>query len=364
MSGVILISDFNVLGSGYKTIVVGIGNYLCEQGIEVKLLGANDQGREHNYPFSIIPIRGTSSVDEIWGYLKNMWAEFKYSDVLVLADMPIVNNIVERCHDLDTSFSGLFPLESTPLSPSWALRLMSLKHAFLMSQFGYMELERCNVPSTFIPVPISSRMWYPASDSEKRDLRGSTGIDKFTFLTVAENQERKNLSCAADIISKLEGVQWILVTRTKAQWGWNINDLLRYYNISDRTLVIEKGMPDSALRQLYQASDALLVTSKAEGLALPVLEAMACKLLVVAPRHTALAEHLSNGRGILFESEYQYLDPFGNQIRYFASVEGGVEACKFAMDGECASMVERAYEYVSGRSWDHVGEVICQKLGL
>ena len=367
MTTVVLISDFNILGSGYKTIVVGIGMYLCGRGIDVKLLAANDRGTEHNYPFSVIPVSGTSSTDEIWGLLQNMKADFGFDDVLILADMPVAHKIVDRCKGLNVSFSGLFPLEAPPLTPAWATRLMSLKECFLMTKFGAEALEQFHVHSTFIPIPVNTDIWAPIGETEREEIRNSVGLNGFTLLTVAENQERKNISCAAEIVSKLPNAKWVLVTRTSAQWGWNIPDLLRFYNIEERTLVIEKGMPESALKQLYQAADALLVTSKAEGLALPVLEAMACGLLVIAPFHTALGEHLGHDRGLTFSYAYQYLDPFGNQYRYFASVYDGVRACKFAMQMDQESrctITNKALEYVRSRSWNIVGETICQKLGL
>jgi glycosyltransferase involved in cell wall biosynthesis len=366
MKTVILIADHNTLGSGYKSIVVGVGTELFNRGVHVKLLGANDRGEEHHYPFSIIPIQGTSSLDEIWGLLKNM-KEIDYSDVLILADMPIINKIVERCGDVGTDFSGLFPLEAPPLSTSWAIRLMSLKSRFIMSKFGQEALAAKKVPSDFVPIPVNYNDWFPVTPEEKKVIRESLGLSGPVFITVAENQERKNLAATAEIIGKVKDATWVLVTRTKAERGWDIRGLLESNDIVTRTLAVEKGMPTKALRELYQASDFLLTTAKAEGLGLPILEAMACGLIAIAPKHTALEEHLSDGRGLLFDNAFTYIDPFGNQERKMVSVEDGVRACHDAIDmsePRRRTILENCIEYLSRRSWSLVGDVICQKLEL
>src|SRR5262249_39689342 len=141
---------------------------------------------------------------------------------------------------LDLAFSGLFPLEAPPLTPSWALKLMSFKKRFLMSKFGEDALHAVGISADFVPLPVAD-IWAPPVNGQREKVRGEVGIKDFTLLTVAENQERKNLSAAAEIVSKLPHAKWILVTRAKATYGWNISDLLNTYGINDRTLVVEKG---------------------------------------------------------------------------------------------------------------------------
>ena len=366
MSTIVMFTDFSAQGSGYRNIAIGVGTELARRGHDVKLLGAGDHGQEHPFPFSVIPIPGVNATNEVWGLLKNM-KEIKYQHVLALIDIPKVIMLMDRCGDLNEKFSGLFPLEAPPLIPSIAVKMMSLSGRFLMTKFGQEEFAKRHVSSDFVPIPVDSHVWYPVESERKETIRKALGIKGFTFLTVAENQERKNLSATAEIISHVPEARWILVTRTQTPVGWNIPDLLNLFGIVDRTLVVEKGMHQDALVQLYHASDAMLITSKAEGLGMPVLESMSCGLPVIAPRHTAFEEHLSDGRGFLFLNKHAYLDPFGNQLRYFPDIEDGVRACNEAMnltDQDRLSLVGKVSAYLNQRSWESVGDVICRTLEL
>lgn len=366
MSNLIIVADFNPLGSGYKSIAVGLGTELANRGHRVWVLGAKDRGWEHPYPFSVVPISGAAASNEIYGLVRNINADFGVSDVILMSDMPVVFNTLERCGDIQVPFSGLFPLEAPPLTQSYAIKLMTLKRRFLLSRFGQEALAKQHVSSDFVGIPADP-FWCIPTEEQRNEARESLGLERFTFLTVAENQERKNLSATAEIISKTPDAYWALVTRTRTNMGWNITDLLEYYGITERTLVVEKGIPQAALRQLYYGCDAFIITSKAEGLGMPVLEAMACGLQVIAPRHTAFEEHLCDGRGILFDNAFAYLDPFGNQLRWFPNTDQGAEYCS-GMINETDVLklhrIEQAIAYVNSRSWQNVGDVVCQALQL
>src|SRR5512135_1520564 len=89
----------------------------------------------------------------------------------------------------------------------------------------------------------------------------------------------------------------------------------------------ERGMTQDQLRLFYNISDVFLQTSKAEGLGLPVMEAMACGLAVVATETGAMVELLNEGRGVLIAPEYTiHHDVWGNSRRDFIDVELGANA--------------------------------------
>jgi glycosyltransferase involved in cell wall biosynthesis len=193
-------------------------------------------------------------------------------------------------------YIGLFPLEAPPLCQPWAIEMLKMDARLIMSQFGVTEFERAGVPAEFVPIGADD-IWRPPGPEERAMIRQGLGIDDDTFmvLTVADNQERKNLSKAAEIISKLsidiEGhlpngfvskktekrkVAWYLVSRLQSPVGWELQDLAMRLGIMDRVSMFNRGMPDDRLWALYAAADAFLLTSKAEGLAIPIMEAMAC----------------------------------------------------------------------------------------
>lgn len=74
------------------------------------------------------------------------------------------------------------------------------------------------------------------------------------------------------------------------------NSLLRIHTIARRLSWEE-------LRDLYCMHHVFLYTSTAEGFGLTALEAMACGLLVISPRHTGLAEFINKATAWVVETE-------------------------------------------------------------
>jgi glycosyltransferase involved in cell wall biosynthesis len=98
-------------------------------------------------------------------------------------------------------------------------------------------------------------------------------------------------------------------------------------------------------------SDAFLLTSKAEGLGLPILEAMAVGLPCVGTNCTGIRESLLENRGYLIDADYVHVDPFGNGHRYFPSRKHGVELLEKIYRGDLPD-VKKAREYVENRDWN------------
>jgi glycosyltransferase involved in cell wall biosynthesis len=282
-------------------------------------------------------------------------------------------------------YVGLFPLEAPPLCQPWAIEMLRMDARLIMSQFGVAEFERAGVPAEFVPIGADD-IWRPPGAEERKLIRHGLGIDDDTFvvLTVADNQERKNLSKTAEIISRLSTniesylpngfvgkktekrkVAWYLVSRLQSPVGWELQDLAMRQGIMDRVSMFNRGMPDDKLWALYAAADCFLLTSKAEGLAIPVMEAMACRVPVVATNCTAMAEHLSDNRGWLIPPEYDYCDPFGNESRYFVDAQMGAEILAGIMDVEPVQITPRlnaAQEYLQVRTWDNAARIVAENI--
>jgi glycosyltransferase involved in cell wall biosynthesis len=83
---------------------------------------------------------------------------------------------------------------------------------------------------------------------------------------------------------------------------------------------------------------------------IPILEAMACGVPVIATNCTAISELLADGRGLLVDYEYQHRDCFGNGWRYWFSKDDGVR--KLNQVYEHGFDIEPARKYVEQRTWD------------
>jgi glycosyltransferase involved in cell wall biosynthesis len=122
--------------------------------------------------------------------------------------------------------------------------------------------------------------------------------------------------------------------------------------INPSLLIFERGLPFKKLWVMYAISDCFLLASKAEGLGLPLLEAMAVGVPCLATNCTAIAELLADGRGSLIEYEYTHIDPFGNANRYWASREDGARKLAQMYETRDVDRTSKARAYAESRTWD------------
>jgi glycosyltransferase involved in cell wall biosynthesis len=97
-------------------------------------------------------------------------------------------------------------------------------------------------------------------------------------------------------------------------------------------------------------ADVYLQTSKAEGLGMPVLEAMACKIPVVATDTGALHELLVDVRGLLVSPAYSFIDVWGNSKRDMIDITNTAFALKTIKDSVDV-WTDTALAYVRERVW-------------
>jgi glycosyltransferase involved in cell wall biosynthesis len=179
-------------------------------------------------------------------------------------------------------------------------------------------------------------------------------------LTVADNQERKNLSHALDVFAKFAenkpNARYVFVTRERNPVGWRLRDYATELGISNKVLIIERGMPFKELWSVYVACDLFFLSSKAEGLGMPLLEAMAVGLPIMATDCTAIHEVLDKGRGTLIPYDYVHRDPFGNGKRYWIDRNDALNKLEVTYDKTSKAYIDKitkkARKYVETRTWD------------
>jgi glycosyltransferase involved in cell wall biosynthesis len=187
-------------------------------------------------------------------------------------------------------------------------------------------------------------------------------------ITVADNQERKNIPAGFQTLSILKekgvSVKHILVTREHSMVGWKLYDLayMDDINLSSELRVFQSGMEFKDLYMLYCASDAYLSCSKGEGLGVPVMEAMSVGVPVVANNTGAIPELLANGRGLITDYKFWHYDPFGNQRRYFIDINKAADNLLKILHGvnteEYINTLASARKYMESRNWDRPAQQI------
>lgn len=382
---IVFISDFDLRGSGYMNIAIAVCDQLVRHGHEVKALGIGYSGGEHSWPFSILPVNARQAFMHIPALLQNMQALGKAGqmpkiEALVVAlDIPMQERLLTIPQRGEIPYLGIFPIESGPLTQTWANVVAQMDAACVISKFGLSQMHEAGVPGTYLPIGLDTDSWRRPITTERARLRQSMGYtaDQLVVLTVADNQERKNLSAAMDIIaeaSKQMDVQWMLVTRVHSPVGWKLDDMAIEKGIMDRFAKFERGLAFDRLWTLYAIADVFLLPSKAEGLCMPIMEAMATGAAVVATDCTAVPEHLfedvenrQGQRGFPMSVVFRHQDPWGNSIRSYVDHRSGTKRLTDIYELKKAGRLEEmilapARQYVETRTWDRCGDVLDQAL--
>jgi len=380
---ILLISDLDLHGSGYLNIALALSKELHERGRNLTVLGIGYDGGEHKWPFHIIPVEQGGAWQAINGMVNNFdnlgqqGANEAVECIIVALDIPHHTQCLSLAKNR-WPYIGIFPVESGPLRRSWAAILAQMSSRLVISEFGKQCIRDAGLTSEHLRVGIDAESWRPPDPGERDKLRTALdlGKDVFHVLTVADNQERKNLSASGQAIAILAergvNVKWSLVTRVGAFVGWNLDDMAADFGIQDRLLKYERGIAHDRMWALHATADAFLLTSKAEGCCLPVLEAMSTRLPVVATDCTAVHEHLfENGqkkptRGFPVRSAFKHMDPWGNSIRHYADPVHAADQLErvYKMRGthQLTEIINRAQEYARSRQWSVAGDLLNREI--
>lgn len=365
MSKILWITDMDVVGSGYLNLSTPLCQGLAACGHEVKVVGAGYRGQEHDFLFSIIPCQ---NMQEARMMMINIWNMWRYDVLIVAFDIYIHDMFLKELQQFKPfKYIGIFPVEANPLCMSWAMILSQMDQPLVISKFGTSEAHQAGVLNAeHLQIGIDTDIWKPATVEEYKAIRESVlGItdDTFVVLTVADNQERKNIVAIMDafkIFSQNKKAVYVLVTREHNLVGWRLRDYANEIGISNKLMLFERGMPFKALWSLYATADVFILASKAEGLGMPLLEAMAMKIPCIATNCTGMKELLSDDRGMLCNYNYMHRDSFGNGARYWIDpLEIVTYLERVDRDG---FDTEPARKYVESRNWSdsvlHLDNVI------
>lgn len=352
-------SDFRF--SGYYNIITNIALGLVRCGHEIKIVGVNYHGEYHDFPFSILPAKDYGEANAVLHNLAILW----HPDVVITAaDIPLqqqfVGSFSQSGLKTQTGFKhvGITALENDPLVMDWAMVLSQLDYVFFISELGKQAALKTGLTNVdHLQIGIDFSIWGPLTDKDRKRARKNLGYndDDFIVITVADNQERKNLWASLMAIKHLidtyPGARHILVTREHNPYGWKLRSLVNDLGLNSHVFIYERGMPNQQLNLLYGISDVFLLLSKAEGLGMPILEAMACDLPCVCTDTGAMHELLDGGRGELVPSEYEIpLDTWGNSRRSFADPLAAKWAIVKIGDGNFDKKQMR--KYIKTRTWD------------
>jgi glycosyltransferase involved in cell wall biosynthesis len=271
------VTDAEIKGSGYRNLSIPLCEGLTAKGHSVKVIGLGYHGEEHNLPFSLIP---ANNFNEVFAMIQNLWNMTQFEVLIVALDIPLQEMFLRQLQQRPFKYVGLMPIEADPLCASWAMVLMWMDKACIISKFGTEEAKKVGINAEYIEVGIDTSVWRLPTTEERTKIRKSlfgADDDTFVILTVADNQERKNLSAGMEIFKEFNkevpNSRYALVTREYNQVGWRLRDYAQVLGINNNFLIFERGMDFTQLWATYAGADCFFMPSKAEGLcALPSTE--------------------------------------------------------------------------------------------
>jgi glycosyltransferase involved in cell wall biosynthesis len=203
-------------------------------------------------------------------------------------------------------------------------------------------LDRCRR----LPLPIDTHLFCPGSAA--RSLRTQLGLaDAFLLLFVGRLAVNKRVGMLVEALARLREqtppVHAVVVGDTADLYQL---EMRRCQNRASELGVADRfhflgHVDDARLRDAYRSANAFVMPSVHEGFCLPVLEAMACGLPVVAARAAALPETIGNA-GLTFTPDDP--DDLARQLRRLLPAEEPVRqrARKTRRQGDSDSPVALA----------------------
>lgn len=166
---------------------------------------------------------------------------------------------------------------------------------------------------------VDTQIYFPFA--HKKDFSEK---DEIIFLTVGKFEERKaSLEMVVAFLSFFENHPlrdkvWLkckFTTNTRARSVRDIKSILepsfkKYPRAASRVLLIDEV--EVSLPSLYNNADVFLFPSKAEGVGLPLLEALACGTLCITAPYTSLTDYANKENSFLLDDlgQTRIEDPF------------------------------------------------------
>jgi len=348
----------------YRVIAHEFGKALGGE-FNVTLLDCGYRGEHHKYPFAAIP----AIYRALPATVKYLYNSVKAKHVIFIGDLRRQFALERALQDREWEYTAIFPIESRPLLPEWVEFAKNMDRRFVISHFGKKICREAGLDVCYLPLGIDREYWSPGDKLEARKNCGEFWLEKLAIkhndglnivgqmadnkiiLTVADNQERKNLPACFEILTQMEdkGVMLVIVAPVRDE-GWDLHELAKDFQVTDRFIWVG-SLRKSRLREHYRAADVFLLPSQAEGHGLPLREAAACGLPWVATDCTAISEAPG---GVLIEPERETIFPLGNHRRYWINTKKAAEAIEGIFNSNSAMVGD----FSSYPTWKDCAEVL------
>jgi glycosyltransferase involved in cell wall biosynthesis len=324
---VMFYGDSPTCATGFGQVSRNILPALKNSGrFDVDILGINYWGDPHEYPFNIWPMAINQNKDpygrqRMQQHLLDPRCQFDIlfflQDTFILEFMP---QLLTTLRNAGKNFKSVFyyPIDGVP-KEGWVQAAGAVDYPVTYSQFAYQQSVAV-VPDmagrlSVLPHGVNPEVFHPVSKEDARNFRqqffGSLA-DKFIFLNVNRNQQRKDIPAtirAFKEFKKHRPNSALYLHMAAVDQGWNLPEVIKAMGLDmsqdvilPQKFVPSNGFPLPVLNLIYNACDAVISTTLGEGWGLSWTEAMAVGKPVIFPSNTCLTEYITDETGFPYPS--------------------------------------------------------------
>lgn len=355
--------------SGFGRIANEVCRRLKRRGYSVQLASIQYTG----HPTELI-----KELDWVWALGgRDIWNEitgivnYTQPDILISCqDFPYHVNLFHGCR-IDFSklkWIGITPVDGVPIDPGW-LKIIEQTDGFMtISEFGVEAFRQEGKRVDLCHPAADANEFYPLDDVERAKMREIAGYkpDDYVVGVVAMNQGRKAIPPMIEAFYEFAkdkpNAKLYLDMDDISPAGWHIPNLLKQMKWSEdeqKRIKYKKDMfthPELLpLVNRYALMDAHMVISHREGFGLPLMEAQACRIPVLALDYCSGTEICGDGRGLLVKTlPYREYGTWGGaKDCYPDTVDLIVKLNQlYNNPAEAKAIAERGYQWARSYSWD------------
>jgi glycosyltransferase involved in cell wall biosynthesis len=398
---ILFYGDFNCTTGFGNVSKKLIDNWNKNKNFNIVILSINDKSEKpYNYQPNVFVIPCLVADENKDSYarlelLKTLYSE-NFDVFFALNDIEVLNSMTEhlanvkkeraKANKKKTKFVLYTPIDSEP-RPSDCEVLNLFDEVITYTEYGKAVLKPLVSESLWkkikvIPHGIDTEVFFPIENHDeisetKKQIFGND--DLFVFGSVNRNSSRKDLGTLMigfamfKHTSQADAVLY-LHCNPKDKMG------IDCYRLSERLgLEVGKdiffpkefnennGVSESELNKIYNTFDCFITTTTAEGWGLSIVEAMATKKLVVAPKHTSITEITDNGNNA-FSFKFMQRAVFVNdfeKIRFISNPDEVAQVCGIVynlqneepeVQEQVKEIIDRAYNHVTKWKWKDIAK--------
>ena len=225
--------------------------------------------------------------------------------VLLVGEIGHYRSTVYALRQWQGAVIGWFPVNfERAVNPyGWSVVLGRCDRVVTQSKFGQQQLLRDQSGGVgLIGLGVNSQVFHRVDAAARQALRTELGwaTDGLVFLFVGRNNTRKGAHFAVEAFRLYTADHQAAASRSFLYMHTEVDrgllELVHAAGLTDRVWFtsdyhpIDHPLPETELAKLYQASDVFLLPSQSEGFGMPLLEAQAAGLPIIATDNSAIPE--------------------------------------------------------------------------